>query len=84
MKRIARKTITNCKIKFLEPTQHSCFMYDFEKAGITAKELADIFEGAKLWVYKVDKVVMSKSTRKCPYCGEKPENLKKHLKDEHK
>jgi len=82
MKRIARKTIKNCKIK-LSSKNAACFMYDFDKLGITNKELAKAFEGAKLWVYKVDKLEMSKSTRKCPYCGELHPNLKKHLK-EHK
>lgn len=80
MKLVKKLKIKNCRLKF---SKSNCFMYDFEKLGVTEKELQEFFEDAMLLVYKNENVKLSKSLRKCIYCDIKTDNMKRHLAKKH-
>ena len=84
MKLVKKLKIRNCKLNNRMKT-HSCFLYDFNKLGITYPQLEEAFEGCELRVYRNDskKERLSDRLQKCLYCGEKFDNLAKHLKTVH-
>jgi len=77
---IKKMVIKNCKLKFHPyDLDETCYLYDFEKLGITEKELAKSFEGCHLRVYKNNMLSLSRSIRKCIYCKELVTDMKSHL-----
>lgn len=81
-----QETILMTDIK-LNPRPHLCFLYDFNRLGVTPKEVASSMEG---WHMTIFRWIMKKgmggttSQRKCPWCGENfPGNLWQHIVSEH-
>lgn len=84
---LEQKALKLKNVKF-NSNMHPCFLYHLEVLGIDLEEICEAFEGMYMdvFVYKPTKKLMGgqKITIKCPWCGEKFDNLVKHTWKEHR
>lgn len=64
--------------------QLKCYLYHFDKLGVTAKEMEETFEGKTILIYKSIKrkpVIMTR--RKCPWCYAPTNDFIEHIRKVH-
>jgi len=81
---VEKITLKGVKVLFEEETFRNlrCYLYHFDKLGISAENIRKEFEGKDMLIYRLTGNKLSRA-RKCPWCYAPVEKMESHILEAH-